>query len=89
LARPPKNYQEDKKQAYSDLCERNTIKGYFGTAKQSYGMGRTKVRLKETSVAAIYLSVIILNLRKRLTAFLWRFFGWPIQVPLLTPLFFE
>jgi len=52
-------------------------------------MGRIKARLKETSVTVIYLSVIVLNLRKRLAAFLWRFFGWPIQVPLLTPFIFE
>mgnify|MGYP000016374669 FL=1 len=89
LGRPPKNDQEDKKQAYSDLCERNTIEGRFGTAKQSYGMGRIKARLKETSVTVIYLSVIVLNLRKRLAAFLWRFFGWPIQMPLLTSFIFE
>jgi len=89
LGRPPKNDQEDKKQAYSDLCERNTIEGRFGTVKQSYGMGRIKARLKETSVTVIYLSVIVLNLRKRLAVFLWRFFGWPIQVSLLTPFIFE
>lgn len=74
LGRPPKHYQEDKKQAYKDLCERNTIEGRFGTAKQNYGLNKIKANLKETSIIVIYMSIILLNLRKKLKAFFVPFY---------------
>lgn len=88
LGRPPKNDQEDKKQAYSDLCERNTIEGRFGTAKQSYGMGRIKARLKSLRDGH-HLSVIVLNLRKRLAAFFVAIFRLADSKCLLTSFIFE
>lgn len=82
LGRPPKDAADDKKQEYADLCERNTIEGEFGTGKHSYGWDRIAARLKNTSETVICLAILVMNLRKRLRAFLRLFFDWAFHTAL-------
>lgn len=71
LGRPAKITEEnkekvevEKRQRHQDDIDRIAIEGRFGVGKRKYGLGLIKSKLKETSEADIYLSVLILNLDK-------------------------
>jgi hypothetical protein len=64
LGRRPKDYSEDKKQEYRDICERTEVERAFSLAKRKYGMGMLYTRLRETTLNAIALSIVVLNLSK-------------------------
>ena len=70
LGRPPKDWKPDRNQEYIDICERNAVEGVFGTGKRSYGWNRIAARLKQTAQTVIHLTILALNLTKRLRAFL-------------------
>ena len=71
LGKPPKDRKLSrlaKKQEYQDSCDRNVVEGVFGTGKTAYGLGRISARLKETSCCVIAVSLLLMNLLKRLSS---------------------
>jgi hypothetical protein len=64
LGRRPKDYEENKKQEYRDICERTEAERAFSLAKRRYGLGILYTRLRETTLNAIALSIVVLNLNK-------------------------
>jgi hypothetical protein len=64
LGRPKKDAEIDKKQNYTDECERVEVERKFSLAKRKCGMGMLVTRLKETTCHSIAMSVLLLNLRK-------------------------
>ena len=76
--RPPKDKslsREQKRQEYTDICDRNAVEGAFGTLKTAYGLGRVAARLVNTSRCVIGIALLLFNLSKRLRDLL-RFFFW-------------
>lgn len=84
LGRPPKDnrlYQQQCKLERSEAGERNAVEGKFGEGKRTYNLGHIKMRLQETSETGIHLVFLVMNLEKRLRAFLRLFleslyWGW-------------
>ena len=64
LGRPKKDAEIDKKQNYTDECERVEVERKFSLAKRKCGMGMIVTRLKETTCHSIAMSVLLLNLRR-------------------------
>ena len=54
--------------------ERGDIERRFGIAKRCYSLGRITAKLQHTSEVMVYLSVLTLNLQKRLRLLLYAFF---------------
>ncbi len=61
--------KQDRDQARKDASARNAIEGKFGEGKCSYGLGRIRVRLRETSESVITLQLRVMNLECKLRAF--------------------
>jgi hypothetical protein len=91
LGRPPADdelYRQQLRQERDEAGERNTIEGIFGTGKRTYGLGRVMARLKDASEVQIYVTFLVMNLRKKLSkldaVFLSllcrRFLGWKKRV---------
>lgn len=84
LGRPPKDekvYRQQCKLEQLEAGERNAVEGKFGEGKHFYNLGRIKMKLQQTSEASIYLVFLVMNLEKRLRAFLrlfWKsmYWGW-------------
>jgi len=73
LGRPPKDkelYRQQCRLEQSEAGERNAVEGKFGEGKRAYNLGRIKMRLQGTSEAGIHLVFLVMNLEKRLRAFL-------------------
>lgn len=69
LGRPPKDrklYEQQKYLERSEAGERNAIEGKFGEAKNRYGLGRVMARLSDTSDTVIHMTILVMNLKKRL-----------------------
>ena len=69
LGRPPKDktvYDQQKLLERDEAGERNAIEGKFGEAKRRYGLDRVLARLSDTSNTAIHLTILMMNLKKRL-----------------------
>jgi len=64
LGRRPKDYVPDKKREHKDMCDRNEVERVFSLAKRRYGLGMIHVRLQETAMCSIALSIMLLNLNK-------------------------
>lgn len=63
LGRPPKNIDKKmKKQAQLDERLRNHIEGKFGQAKRGFSLGKVMAKLSETSVTAIAITFLVINL---------------------------
>jgi hypothetical protein len=74
LGRPKKNkMNEDKKQEYIDICERNEVEGKFGTGKIKYGLSRIYESLKETAQCTINMAFFVMNLDRKLRVILRHF----------------
>ncbi|BAY35610.1 transposase (plasmid) [Nostoc carneum NIES-2107] len=72
LGRPPKNVSpEKKKQAREDELIRNSIEGKFGQGKRRFNLGRVMAKLPHTSVTAIAITFLVMNL----SPFFHGFFG--------------
>ena len=79
LGRPPTNIdQEKKKQAQLDERLRNYIEGKFGQAKRRFSLKKVITKLSETSVTAIAITFLVINLstllKEAFSLFLY-FFG--------------
>ena len=63
LGRPPANIsKEKKKQALSDERIRNSIEGKFGQGKRRFSLGRVMAKLSHTSLTAIAMTFLVMNL---------------------------
>ncbi|MBD2505057.1 IS5 family transposase [Anabaena azotica] len=63
LGRPPKNVSPDtKKQARDDELIRNSIEGKFGQGKRRFSLGRVMAKLPHTSLTAIAITFLVMNL---------------------------
>lgn len=88
LGRPPKDkrlYRQQCKLEQMEAGERNSVEGKFGEGKRAYNLGRIKMRLQGTSEAGIHLVFLVMNLEKRLRAFLrlfWELMYWGWLKPL-------
>ncbi len=63
--RPPQNDVIDKKQDYVDICERIEVERKFSLAKFKCGLGLIRLRLLDTGLCTIALSIVVLNLNLR------------------------
>lgn len=69
LGRPPKDkalYREQQRIEREESGERSAIECEFGVGKRRYSLARIMTRLKHTSEVAIYVTVLTMNLFKRL-----------------------
>lgn len=69
LGRPPKDkalYQEQLRMERKESGERSAIECEFGVGKRRYTMGCIMTRLQHTSEVSIYVTVLTMNLFKRL-----------------------
>ncbi len=66
LGHPKKGEEQDRNQARQDASARNAIEGKFGEGKRSYGLGRIRARLRETSETVIALQLLVMNLKRKL-----------------------
>ncbi|MED1642037.1 IS5 family transposase [Brevibacillus agri] len=66
LGRPKKDEEQDRPQARKDAAARNAVEGKCGEGKRSYGLGRIRVRLRETSETVIALQLLVMNLERKL-----------------------
>ena len=64
LGRPQKDARLDKKQDYTDICERVVVERRISLAKRKCGLGLLTTKLPQTTASAIALSIVVLNLRK-------------------------
>jgi len=70
LGRPKKEREFDKQLEYKDNCDRVEVERAFSLAKRKCGLGQIYTRLQETTQSVIALSIVVLNLKKVLSAFL-------------------
>ncbi len=69
LGKPVQDQEQRKlelKQEWLESGERGDIERRFGIGKRCYSLGQIMAKLKETSETTIHLSVLVLNLQKRL-----------------------
>lgn len=76
LGKRPKDeriYRQQLREEWQESGERGEIERDFGVAKRRYSLGRIVTKLKETSENTIYLSVLSMNLWKKLRLLLRSF----------------
>ena len=79
LGRPPKDktvYDQQKLLERNEAGERNAIEGKFGEAKRRYGLDRVMARLSDTSNTTIHLTILMMNLKKRLRDLFDAIYHW-------------
>lgn len=79
LGRPPKDktlYDQQKLLERDEAGERNAIEGKFGEAKRRYGLDRVMARLSDTSNTTIHLTILVMNLKKRLRDLFDAIYHW-------------
>lgn len=69
LGRPKKDEQPDKKQNYTEECERIEVERRFSLAKRKCNLGLVSAKLKDTAFHCIAMSIVVLNLRKLTLSF--------------------
>jgi hypothetical protein len=88
LCRPKKDQKIDKKQEYSDNCDRVEVERGFSLAKRKFGLRLIRTRLEETSLCVIALSILTMNLYKVSLRIFLTFIQWmssPRIEPLMKP----
>jgi transposase, IS5 family len=79
LGRPKKDEQPDRKQNYTDECERVEVERRFSLAKRKCNLGLVTAKLMDTAYHCIAMSIVVLNLRKlmlSLYAIIKFWLGW-------------
>ena len=71
LGRPAKDYAPNKKQTQQNEIDRIEVERKFSLAKGSHGLGLIKTRLKNTSLTAIALSIVSLNIAQIMRLIWW------------------
>jgi len=56
----------DKSVARQDKSDRNILEGKIGEVKNRYGLDRLSARLQDTSETEIYISMITMNLARKI-----------------------
>jgi len=82
LGRPPADKEEcarQKRLERSEAGERNAVEGKIGEGKRTYGWGRLTMRLKETSEVSIHMTVLMMNIRRRVRDILLFLFRWLVK----------
>ena len=74
LGRPRKDAVIDKKAEYRDNADRVEVERAFSLAKGSYGLGLIRTKLEETTRGSIVLSILVMNINRKLRMFLRLFF---------------
>jgi hypothetical protein len=69
-------YNEQKRLEKQESGERNAVEGKFGEGKRFYSLGRVMTRLKNTSEVSIHMTFLVMNLKKRFSDFVFRFYLW-------------
>lgn len=89
LGRPRKEAIVDRKLEYTDICDRVEVERKFSLAKRKCGLGLIMTKLRITTEHVVAMSILLLNLRKVLCAFLRALFDWmlPPCSPKNYPLF--
>ena len=72
----PAQHRAELKQEWLESGERGDIERRLGIGKRCYSLGLIMAKLKETSETTIHLSVLVLNLQKRLRLPLAFFREW-------------
>ncbi len=70
LGRPRKDAIIDKKAEYRDNADRVEVERAFSLAKGSYGLGLIRTKLEETTRGSIVLSILVMNINRKLKMFL-------------------
>ena len=70
LGRPRKDAVIDKKAEYRDNADRVEVERAFSLAKGSYGLGLIRTKLEETTRGSIVLSILVMNINRKLRMFL-------------------
>ena len=73
LGRPRKDAVIDKKAEYRDNADRVEVERAFSLAKGSYGLGLIRTKLEETTRGSIVLSILVMNINRKLRMFLHLF----------------
>lgn len=73
LGRPRKDAVIDKKSEYRDNADRVEVERAFSLAKGSYGLGLIRTKLEETTRGSIVLSILVMNINRKLKMFLCQF----------------
>ncbi len=76
LGRPRKDAVVDRKLEYTDICDRVEVERKFSLAKRKCGLGLIMTKLQITTEHVVAMSILLLNLRKVLSAFLRSLFNW-------------
>ena len=76
LGRPKKDAAVDRKLEYTDICDRVEVERKFSLAKRKCGLGLIMTKLRITTEHVVAMSILLLNLRKVLSAFLRFLFDW-------------
>ena len=76
LGRPKKDEQPDRKQNYTDECERVEVERRFSLAKRKCNLGLVSAKLMDTACHCIAMSIVVLNLRKLLLSLYSVFKFW-------------
>jgi len=74
LGRPRKDAIIDKKAEYRDNADRVEVERAFSLAKGSYGLGLIRTKLEETTRGSIVLSILVMNINRKLKMFLCSIF---------------
>lgn len=72
----PKVRKAEQHQEWLESGERGDIERRFGISKRCYSLGLIMTKLKHTSEVSIHLSVLTLNLQRKLRLLLRTFFRW-------------
>ncbi len=70
LGRPRKDAVIDKKAEFRDNADRVEVERAFSLAKGSYGLGLIRTKLEETTRGSIVLSILVMNINRKLKMFL-------------------
>jgi IS5 family transposase len=84
LGRPPKDkalYRQQLLEERLESGERSAIESSFGVGKRRYSLNLVMERLQETSEVAIHVSILTMNLWKRLRALLFALFRRALRAP--------
>ncbi|HHX20278.1 MAG TPA: transposase, partial [Clostridiales bacterium] len=84
LGRPPKDkalYRQQLLEERLESGERSAIESSFGVGKRRYSLNLVMERLQETSEVAIRVSILTMNLWKRLRALLFALFQRMLRAP--------
>jgi transposase, IS5 family len=76
LGRPvPQAQVAIRQQAQADARVRNQIEGKFGQGKRRFSLARVMAKLAPTAETSIAITFLVMNLERRLTPFILRFWG--------------